>query len=126
MNKFQNKYRIPSARLQHWNYGWNAPYFVTICTKNRKCFFGNITDGKKELSEIGKIAEKYWLEISNHFPFVKLDTFVVMPNHIHVIIVIDKPNNGDNDNDHTTKTIGQNRFQNQGKHTLSSKKEGNS
>lgn len=44
MDKFQNKYRIPSARLQNWNYGWNAWYFVTICTQNRKHFFGNITE----------------------------------------------------------------------------------
>lgn len=43
------------------------------------------------MSEIGQMAEKYWIEIPNHFPFVKLDAFVVMPNHIHGIIIIDKP-----------------------------------
>ena len=47
-----------------------------------------------ELSEIGKIANKYWNEIPKHFPFVKLDAFVVMPNHVHGIIIIDKPDGG--------------------------------
>jgi hypothetical protein len=42
MDKFRNKYRIQSARLQNWDYGWNAAYFVTICTANRELFFGNI------------------------------------------------------------------------------------
>jgi REP element-mobilizing transposase RayT len=92
-DKFQNKYRIESARLQNWNYSWNGFYFVTICTKNRECFLGNITDGKMKLSDIGKMARKYWLEIPNHFPFVQLDAFVVMPNHVHGIIIIDKTDN---------------------------------
>lgn len=99
-DKFQNKYRIPSARLQNWDYGTNAAYFVTICTANREHFFGNILvkqdSNKKELmaemilSETGIIAEKYWYEIPQHFPFVKLDAFITMPNHIHGIIIIDK------------------------------------
>ena len=87
-NKFQNKYRIPSARLQNWDYGSNAAYFVTICTQNRECFLGDILDGIMELSEIGEMAEKYWLEIPNHFPFIFLDCYIIMPNHIHGIIEI--------------------------------------
>ncbi len=94
--KYQNKYRIKSARLQNWDYGQNGVYFVTICTRNREYFFENIISGEKELSEIGKLAEKYWLEIPDHFPFVKSDIFVVMPNHVHGIIVIDKNNIGRN------------------------------
>ena len=89
--KFKNKYRIETTRLQNWDYGWNAAYFITICTHNREHYFGEIADGKIRISEIGEIAEKYWFEIPVHFPFVKLDAFVVMPNHIHVIIIIDKP-----------------------------------
>jgi len=57
MDKFQNKYRISSARLQSWDYGWNAAYFITICTANRGCYFGNIVDAKMELTEIGEIAK---------------------------------------------------------------------
>ncbi len=135
-DKYQNKYRVPSARLQNWDYGWNASYFVTICTQNRECYFGDVMDGKMQLSEIGNLAKKYWQEIPQHFPFVQLDAFVVMPNHVHGIILIDKPQNVENGcnvyvetrhclvsttptNDEP-KTIGQKRFQNQGKNTLSS------
>src|SRR5258708_33203920 len=90
-DKYQNKYRIPSARLQTWDYGSNAAYFTTICTTNREHFFGEIMNGIMQLSEIGKIANQFWIEIPNHFPFVILDEFIVMPNHIHGIIVIDRP-----------------------------------
>jgi len=87
--KFQNKYRIASARLQTWDYGWNAAYFVTICTKNKEYFFGNITDGKMHLSETGNIAQQFWMEIPNHFPFARLGEFIIMPDHMHGIIIID-------------------------------------
>ena len=53
--------------------------------------FGEISNGKMELSEMGKTATIYWMEIPDHFPFVNLGAFVVMPNHIHGIVVIDKP-----------------------------------
>ena len=46
-NKYQNKYRISSTRLQNWDYGWNAPYFVTICTQNREYYFGDIVETPK-------------------------------------------------------------------------------
>lgn len=87
-NKFQNKYRIPSARLQTWDYSNNGAYFITICTQNREHFFGSIHNGIVQLSEIGKLAEYYWIEISNHFSFVELGNFVVMPNHVHGIIIL--------------------------------------
>ncbi|HNX44188.1 MAG TPA: hypothetical protein PLJ84_01805 [Bacteroidales bacterium] len=101
-DKFQNKYRIPSARLQNWDYGSNAAYFVTICTQNRENYFGKIVETpivKMELSELGKIANQIWNEIPIHFPFVELGEFVVMPNHVHGIIVIDKPVSGDGRDD---------------------------
>jgi len=63
-------------------------YFVTICTKNREIFFGDVVDSKMVLSKIGLIAGKYWREIPNHFSFVKLDEFIIMPNHVHGIIII--------------------------------------
>ncbi|BAX80174.1 transposase [Labilibaculum antarcticum] len=88
MKKFQNKYRIPSARAVWWNYSNEGSYFVTICSHNRQWFFGSITDQKMELSEIGKLAHQFWFGIPNHFPFVKLHAFVVMPNHVHGIIEI--------------------------------------
>ena len=99
MEKFQNKYRIPSTRLQKWDYGRNASYFITICIENREHFFGEIIDEKMNLSEIGIIAEKYWLDITNQFSFAKLDAHVVMPNHVHGIIIIDKTNDDKINND---------------------------
>lgn len=87
--KFRNKYRIPSARLQSWDYSWNAAYFITICTHNRQNFFGRIADEKMQLSEIGKITHHFWNEIPNHFPYIQLGEFIAMPNHIHGIIIID-------------------------------------
>jgi REP element-mobilizing transposase RayT len=89
-DKFQNKYRIPSARLQNWDYSSNGAYFITICTQNREHYFGEIKDAAMQISTIGQLAEQYWKEIPNHFPFVELENFVVMPNHIHGILIINK------------------------------------
>lgn len=88
MDKFKGRYRIPSARATWWNYSNEALYYVTICSKHRRRFFGSVSDRKMNLSEIGQIAEKYWYEIPDHFPFVKLNAFVVMPDHVHIIIKI--------------------------------------
>ncbi len=93
--KYQNKYRIASARLPSWDYSNNAAYFITICTANREHYFGQIINGQPQLSEQGNMAHHCWSQIPNHFPFVFLDESVVMPNHIHGIIVIDKPGNND-------------------------------
>ena len=90
MDKFQNKYRIASARLQNWDYGSNGAYFVTICTQNREHFFGEISDGQMHLNEIGRLAEKFWSEIPVHFPFIELGNFVIMPNHVHGILIINR------------------------------------
>lgn len=92
--KFKNKYRIESARLPDWNYEWDGSYFITICTKTQLCFFGEIEDKQFIKNEIGHIAQKYWNEIPQHFPYIELDEFVIMPNHVHGIITIDKNNNG--------------------------------
>jgi len=130
--KFKNKYRISSTRLPYWDYGWNGAYFITICTKNRVCFFGEIKNGKMIFSEIGRLAHKFWNEIQNHFPFVVLDEFVIMPNHVHGIIIIDKPTDEHKTNNvavvetrhrlvSTTRTTpAQNRFRNPGKNNISS------
>jgi REP element-mobilizing transposase RayT len=89
VEKFNNRYRIASTRMQHWDYGWNAPYFITICTKNRDHYFGKVIQGKMQLSHIGVIADILWQEIKHHARHVELDAFVVMPNHIHGILIID-------------------------------------
>ncbi len=92
--KFQNKYRIPSARAQWWDYGWNGAYFITICTTKRAHYFGEIVNGKMNLSPAGVIADILWHEIPNHSPFVELGDFVVMPNHVHGILILNKPDRG--------------------------------
>jgi len=91
MKKFQNKYRIPSARLQSWDYGSDGYYFITICTSHMEHYFGEIRDGEMIHNELGKLADKYWEEIPLHFLFVELGNYVVMPNHVHGILIIDKP-----------------------------------
>ena len=128
-NKFQNKYRIASTRLQNWNYGWDAAYFVTLCTKDREWYFGEVVDGKMKLSHVGIIANIMWFEIKNHAKNIQLGEFVVMPNHVHGILIL----NGNNQNVQNVQNVetrpalslrfeppGQQRFQNQGKNTLSS------
>lgn len=91
-NKFQNKYRIPSARWREWNYGDEGAYFITICTKQREHYFGEIKNGQMQLSEIGRIAHDEWLKSMDIRPDMNLDMecFVVMPNHFHGIVVIGK------------------------------------
>lgn len=97
--KFQNKYRTESIRLTNWDCRNNADYFVTICTKDKKCFFGDIEmnantkQNRMRFSKMGDFAYNFWMEIPDHFPFVKLDAFVVMPNHVHGIITINHDRN---------------------------------
>lgn len=86
---YQNKYRISSIRLSSWDYRSNGIYFITICTKNKKHYFGSInTQDQPDLTPLGEIAYRTWEEIPAHFPFVKLGPFVIMPNHVHGIIII--------------------------------------
>lgn len=90
--KYKNKYRTESFRAKWWDYTWNAAYFVTICTLNRQHYFGKVSNGKMILSGAGVLADVFWHEIKNHHKYVELDAFVVMPNHIHGILIINKPN----------------------------------
>ena len=90
MEKFQNKYRIGSSRLKNWDYGKNASYFVTICIRNRESLFGEIVEDRMILNELGKIVEEIWLKIPEKFDFAKLENYVIMPNHLHGIITIEK------------------------------------
>jgi REP element-mobilizing transposase RayT len=87
---FKNKYRIESARLQGWDYTAAGWYFVTICTQNRECFLGEVVAGEMQLSPIGETASQYWKDIPQHSSKnIGIDVFVIMPNHVHGIVVID-------------------------------------
>ena len=85
---FKNKYRISSIRLKDYDYASEGMYHVTICTKDNGCFFGEVIDGEMLVNDIGNIVKEYWLEIPKHFSNFALDEYVVMPNHIHMIIHI--------------------------------------
>lgn len=89
--RYKNRYRVESTRLPNRDYAANGWYFVTICTHNRVHFFGSISVGQVHLSPIGEIAQQFWLEIPNHFPHIHIDAHVIMPNHLHGIVVIDRP-----------------------------------
>jgi REP element-mobilizing transposase RayT len=89
-NKFQNKFRIPSARLQNWDYASQGAYFITICSKDRVHYFGEIKNKKMILSKLGTIVEMEWLKTIELRPDMNLEMgeYKVMPNHFHAIIII--------------------------------------
>ncbi|MBE9145957.1 transposase [Planktothrix mougeotii] len=93
MTLYKNKYRIESTRLPHHNYAANGWYFVTICTKDKLCFLSDIVSDNIQFSAIGEIAHKFWSDIPNHFQDVYLDAYIIMPNHVHGIIVIERSQN---------------------------------
>ena len=79
-------------RLKNYDYSSSGYYFVTICTKNRQEYFGNIIDNKMILNKYGKIIENCYLDLTNHYSNCLLDEYIIMPNHIHAIIVIKNTN----------------------------------
>ena len=83
-----------SIRLDGWDYRFPSFYFITICTKDRYHYFGDVRDSVMGLSEQGCAAWYFWNQIPHHFDNVKLDAFVVMPNHVHGIIQIIPDENG--------------------------------
>ena len=93
MTRYYRGYRTTSVRLDGWDYRQPAWYFLTICTKNRVCFFGNVRRGIVGLSRIGCVAHRFWAGIPDHFDHVRLDAFVVMPNHVHGLIGLMSPPN---------------------------------
>ncbi len=90
---FKNTYRIESTRLKDWDYSRYGYYFVSICTKDKQHFFGDIVGDKMKLSEIGKIVAGEWRKTDSIRDYAKLDEWVIMPNHLHGIIIIRNENN---------------------------------
>ena len=84
-------YRRRNIRLRGYDYSLSAAYFFTIVTGNRLCIFGHIDSGDMRLNSTGEMIHRNWLAIPERFPSVILDEFVVMPNHVHGIIVINNP-----------------------------------
>ncbi|PYV37943.1 MAG: transposase [Acidobacteria bacterium] len=80
-----------SIRLKGYDYSQAGAYFITVCVQDRACPFGEIVDGQMRLNEYGECAVRWWEDIPRHFVPVDIDAFVVMPNHVHGIILITDP-----------------------------------
>ncbi|MBI9072710.1 MAG: hypothetical protein JEY94_14005 [Melioribacteraceae bacterium] len=93
MAKFKGEFRVESSRLKSWDYSTPGWYFVTICVKDNKNCFGAVDDYNVKLNNIGEIVELFWKEIPDHYNFVELDEFVVMPDHFHAIIILNEQSN---------------------------------
>ncbi len=102
-DKYKNKYKTDSIRLKNWDYSAKGFYFITIAVKNRENILGNIDNEKMILNEYGYIVKQFWEDLINHYDNIKLDAFVVMPNHFHGIIIIDTP--AENTVENTAETI---------------------
>jgi REP-associated tyrosine transposase len=77
-----------SIRLPGFDYSTAGNYFVTICADRRRCLFGRIEEEETVLTGLGEAVRKCWIEIPQHFPNVEIETYVVMPNHLHGIVII--------------------------------------
>ena len=84
-------HRRRSIRLKGCDYSLPGAYFVTICVQDRRCDLGQIIKGEMIHSDLGLIVKDYWLQVGQHFPNVRVDSQVVMPNHVHAIIMITEP-----------------------------------
>ena len=88
MTLFKGKYRVESTRLRGWDYASAGWYFVTLCTRNRECVWGEVVNGAVRLSPMGEIVAEEWRKTEQIRANVALDEWVIMPNHVHGIIVI--------------------------------------
>jgi putative transposase len=82
------KHHRRSIRLKDYDYSQSGAYFVTVVTQARISLFGNVNDGQLELNDAGQMVQTCWREISEHYPGVETDVFIVMPNHVHGIIFL--------------------------------------
>ena len=79
----RKRFNRRSIRLKGFDFSQKGTYFITLNCKDRKHFFGKISEGKMHLNNWGVVAHNCWLEIPEHFPNVKLHAFVIMPDHSH-------------------------------------------
>ncbi|MEA2063891.1 MAG: transposase [Gemmatimonadota bacterium] len=76
-----------SPRLQDYDYTTPGVYFITVCTYKHQCVFGKVLDGQVRLNKIGNVVMEHWREIPEHFQNVELDEFIIMPNHLHGLLL---------------------------------------
>lgn len=96
--------RRKHLRLREYDYATPGAYFVTVCTHHRKCLFGAIVDQEMRLNALGRIVERSWFDLRNHYERTELENFVVMPNHVHGILVL-KPSPASGDRIHLLPEI---------------------
>ncbi|MEM7772159.1 MAG: transposase [Cyanobacteria bacterium P01_E01_bin.6] len=89
------RHRRRSIRLKGYDYKAPGAYFITICTHQRERLFGEVVDGEMQLNRLGERVHACWLQLPNHFSRLQLDAYVVMPNHIHGILMLTDPSDGD-------------------------------
>src|SRR3954468_17632193 len=89
--RYKNRYRVPSARLLDWDYRQAGAYAVTICTRHRDRCLGQVVDDRVVLSAIGEVVAQEWLRIPRLRPSVTLDTWLIMPDHLHGILLFAAP-----------------------------------
>ena len=79
-----------NIRLPYYDYTSQGLYFITICTRHREVFFGDIDNQTLILNDAGKMIEQTWMNMPNRFPFVSIHDFIIMPNHFHTIMEIER------------------------------------
>ncbi|MFA5814013.1 MAG: transposase [Bacteroidales bacterium] len=94
-DSIHNKFRPQSTRLASWDYGSNGKYFLTICTAQKIQYFGLIRNSSLVSTAIGDYVKTCWESIPEHYPFVELDTFILMPDHLHGILCFGKKTHTD-------------------------------
>ena len=82
-----NVHHRRSIRLKGYDYSQEGLYFVTICVQNRECLFGDVVGGKMVFNEYGDIVSQTWEWLHNQYPYVNLGDWILMPNHMHGIII---------------------------------------
>ena len=96
-----------SIRLKGYDYSQPGAYFITICTHNKECIFGEIINQKMALNELGNVVKQSWDQIPEYFPYVSLDQMVIMPNHMHGILLFsDSVVMSNNLKNGTSRTLG--------------------
>lgn len=89
--KYNRQKQRQSIRLKRYDYSSPGAYCITICIQNRACLLGEIHRGVVQLSDAGRMVQQAWLQLPERFPQIALDAFVIMPNHIHGILVLTNP-----------------------------------
>lgn len=84
-----NRHHRRSLRLPGHDYATPGAYFLTLCTHQRACIFGRVEKGEMQLSQFGEIVQGHWSKLPKHHAHLRLDAFIVMPNHLHGILILE-------------------------------------